>query len=84
MVIKIIIIYILGVIYTRWMNKFLYENTDSMPIILIAWFIPIIGPLGMTVAFFGEYGETLWKKMTIKFKFLNGFSGENWKQNSKK
>jgi len=81
--VKILIAYILSVIYTRWMNKFLYERIDDMAIIPYAWFVPIMGPIAITVAFFTEYGETFSENLKTKFKFSKGFSGENWEKRKK-
>lgn len=77
--ISVIIIYILGVIYTRWMNKFLYE-LNGCEIIPYAWFVPILGPITITVQFFMDYGGEHMKKLKSEFKFLDEFLGGNWKR----
>jgi hypothetical protein len=81
--IYILIGYIINILYTRWVNKFLYEY-GGLKIVPGSWFIPIIGPIVVTAMFFAEYWDVFLSKMKIKFSLLKEFLGDNWKENNNK
>lgn len=76
-VLILLVIYVIGVIYARFVNKVLYKD-GGFEIMTGFWFIPILAPVGMSLIYLVENGEDLTLKLKDRFKFLADFSGDNW------
>lgn len=76
-VLILLVIYVIGVIYARFVNKILYKG-GGFEIMTGFWFIPILAPVGMSLIYLVENGEDLTLKLKDRFKFLADFSGDNW------
>ena len=69
----ILVIYIVGVFYARYLNFLInkMEGINEEPLYAM-WFIPLIGPIFASVVLFIVYFET------YNPKWLRWFKGEDW------
>lgn len=67
----IVILYILNIFITRYLNYYLYKINDSWGIHTFVWFIPIAGPIALLLILLVVYPKIdLCKK--------NWFTGKYW------